>query len=353
MNMRYFGNCPAGEVHEITLTNSRGMEAKVLSLGAALRSLVLSDESGRKRDVVLGFDSAEEYFFSGTYFGATVGRFCNRIAGAAFDLDGKHYTLPANDGPNQLHGGPIGFSRQVWLALPVSENEARFRLFSPDGDMGFPGNVSAQVTYRLTEDSLVIEYEAETDAPTLLNLTNHSYFNLEGHASGLVGAHRLQLFAESYTPADAALIPTGEIRPVEGSILDLRTEKAVSELITAPELSATGGLDHNFVLSGSADLPAARLTSPDGVLSMEVFTDCPGVQVYTAAGLGPVSGKDGVIYEDHQGICLETQGFPDAVHHANFPSTVLRPGEVWHSRTEYRFHGVSKIRRRRAAMLWV
>jgi aldose 1-epimerase len=353
MSMRYFGNCPAGEVHELTLSNGRGLEAKLLTLGAVIRSLNVWDEAGRKRDVVLGYDTAEEYFSGDSYFGAAVGRFCNRIAGAAFDLDGKHYELPANEGKNQLHGGPGGFSYQIWTPLPVSESEARLRLYSPDGDMGFPGNLSAEVTYRLTEDSLVIEYKAETDAPTVLNLTNHSYFNLAGHASGSIGQHRLWLNADRYTPADEALIPTGEIRPVTGSLLDYTREKPLEEALAAAEFGRTHGLDHNFVLSGDVDVPAARLTEPDGRLSMEVFTDRPAVQVYTAGGLGPVPGKEGAVYEEHQGICLETQDFPDAVHHENFPSAVLRPGEAWHSRTVYRFQGISQIRRRRAKLLWV
>ncbi|MBO4873218.1 MAG: galactose mutarotase [Lachnospiraceae bacterium] len=351
MSMQYFGSCPAGEVHELTISNGRGLEAKVLSLGATLRSLLVTDESGRRRDVVLGYDSAEEYFFGEAYFGATVGRFCNRIAAPGFELDGKCFVLPPNEGKNQLHGGPFGFSRQIWTPLPAGEDRAVFRLISPDGDMGFPGNLMVQVTYRLTEESLVIEYEAETDAPTVLNLTNHSYFNLSGHESGSVGGHRLKLTADFFTPTDEQMIPTGEIRPVSGSVLDLRTEKTVGELISAPELKTTQGLDHNFVLSGSDAVPAAWLKAPDGTLSAEVYTDRPAIQVYTAGFLGNVPGKNGAVYADHQGICLETQGFPDAVHHPNFPSPVLRAGEVWRSRTEYRFRGASRVRRRKAVMI--
>ena len=353
MSMHYFGSVPMGDVYEVTITNGRGMEAKILSLGAALRSLILTDENGEKRDVVLGYDLAEAYLYSSTYFGATVGRFCNRIGGAAFDLDGRRCELPANEGKNQLHGGPAGFSRQLWTPLPVSESEAIFRLFSPDGDMGFPGNVNVQVTYRLTGDSLELEYQADTDAPTVLNLTNHSYFNLSGHASGSIGKHRLQLAAEAYTPTDAGLIPTGEIRPVAGSILDLKEGKELENLLSAPELSATGGLDHNFVLSGNPDSPAAQLSAADSPLRLTLYTDQPGVQVYTAGGLGMEPGKDGAVYQAHQGICLETQGFPDAMHHENFPSVVLRPGGGWKSRTVYSFQGVSQIRRRKAKLLWV
>ena len=351
MNMRLFGSLDCGDVYELTLTNGRGMEAKILSLGAALRSLTVTDEAGRKRDVVLGYDTAEEYFFGDSYFGATVGRFANRIAGARFTLDGKEYRLPANEGANQLHGGPFGFTRQLWTAVPLNDSEAVFRLVSPDGDMGFPGTLSLEVGYQLTEDSLVIRDQAETDAPTVLNLTNHSYFNLNGHDSGSTAEHVLWLNAGAYTPTDEQLIPTGEIRSVSGTALDLREEKRLGELLSDPVFQRTNGPDHNYVLDPGP--VQARLKEPDGTLTLEVITDQPGLQLYAAGGLSGEAGKDGAVYEAHQGICLETQGFPDAVHHGNFPSPVLRPGEIFRSQTVYRFSGISRRRRRKAALLWV
>ena len=353
MNMRSFGTTTAGEVHELTIRNAYGMEARILTLGAALRSLTVFDEEGQKRDIVLGYDTAEAYSVGSEYFGATVGRCCNRIAGPDFELDGKNYPLVLNEGGNQLHGGPFGFSRQIWMALPLGESEAAFRLYSSDGDMGFPGNVSVQVTYRLTEDSLIIEYEAESDAPTLMNLTNHSYFNLSGHDSGSVASHRLRLNADLYTPTGPDLIPSGEIRSVKGSCLDLREGRLLGEILEDAFLSATQGLDHNFVLTGDKDLPFAVLSDPEEKIVMEAFTDRPAVQIYTAGGLRDVRGKDGALYQSHQGICLETQGFPDAVHHKDFPSVVLPAGEKWHSKTQYRFKGFSRIRRKKPVMIWV
>ena len=351
MSMRYFDTIEAGDVYEVTISNGRGMEAKILSLGASLRSLTLPDMSGRIRDVVLGYDRAEDYLLSRAYFGATVGRFCNRIAGASFELDGKTVTLEPNQGKHQLHGGPFGFSRQLWTPLPVSESEVRFRLISPDGDMGFPGTLNVEVSYRLSSDALIIDYTAETDAPTVVSLTNHSYFNLRGHESGAVDAMTLRVPSEYYTPTDDALIPTGEICPVAGTSLDLREEATLGEILRRPGLEKTNGLDHNFVLgSGSAK---ACLRDPDSGLAMQVHTDRPAMQIYTAGGLGLVTGKEGVIYKNHQGICLETQGFPDAMHHDTFPSPVLRPDERWQSRTVYRFTGLGRIRRRHAAMIWM
>ena len=351
MSMRYFDSIESGDVYEITLSSGRGMEAKILSLGAALRSLSLPDMSGRIRDIVLGFDKAEEYLMSPAYFGATVGRFCGRIAGSCFELNGKTCELVPNEGNNQLHGGPFGFSRQLWTPLPVSESEVRFRLISPDGDMGYPGTVNAEVCYRLSDDSLIIDYTAETDAATVISLTNHSYFNLRGHDSGSVGSLTLRLAADRYTPTDASLIPTGEICPVEGTALDLRQETALDEILKHPQLQRTNGLDHNFVLGKES--VKARLADPESGLAMSVYTDRPAVQIYTAGALGLVTGKGGVVYKNHQGICLETQGFPDAMHHEAFPSPVLRPGERWQSRTVYRFTGLGRIRRRRAAMIWM
>ena len=352
INMRLFGQVPEGDVYEVILENRRGLRASILTLGATLRSLQVPDAEGSLRDVVLGYDTAEEYYKGDCYLGATVGRFANRIGGAAFTLNGKEYRLTANEGKNQLHGGPDGFFRRLWTPIVKSGTEALFRLTSPDGDMGFPGQVEAEVCYRLEGNVLRISYRASCTEATPFSLTNHSYFNLAGHAAGPVDGHRLTLRADHYTPTDAEMIPTGEIRPVDGTPLDLRESVALGTLWDVPDLARTCGLDHNFVLQ-PGDGPAAVLSEPGSGLSLEVYTDRPAIQIYTAGFLAQAPGKDGAPYGPHHAVCLETQAFPDAVNHANFPSCILQPGEVWESETVYRFEGAGLAKGRRAQMIYM
>lgn len=351
MNMRYAGQVPEGEVYEIILKNRRGFECRVLSLGASLKSLLVPDKTGALRDVALGFDTPEEYLVSPAYLGATVGRFANRIAGAAFEWQGKRYRLEANEGKNQLHGGPAGFSRRLWTPVVLSDQEALFRLMSPDGDMGFPGEVEVEVFYHLEGSALRISYRARTNQATPLSLTNHTYFNLAGHKSGSVGGHSLQLSASRYTPADKELIPDGSIQSTKGTILDFSRPVLLEGILQSEELAATGGLDHNFVLDGGEG-PAAVLTEPESGLELEVYTDRPALQVYTAGALGSITGKEGAVYYPHQGICLETQAFPDAVHHPDFPGCILEAGELWESETLFRFNGSGIAGQRRAQMIY-
>ncbi len=348
--MRFFGSLPEGDAAEITLSGPGGMEARILSLGAALRSLKVPCADGLMRDIVLGYDTAEEYRNGRAYFGATVGRVCNRIGGASFELDGRTWRLDANEGPNQLHGGTAGFSHRIWTPIVLGEAEALFRLESPDGEMGFPGNVSAEVRYRLTEDALSIRYRAQSDRNTLLSLTNHTYFNLAGHDAGPVTEHFLQAAADFYTPTGPGLIPTGEILPVEGSWLDLREPRRIGDLLESPEGQASGGLDHNFVLRAGREIRAV-LAAPDRSLSLEVLTDRPGMQIYTAGGLSNEKGKNGAVYGKYQAVCLETQDFPDAVHHPGFPSVVLKAGRLWESETVYRIRGIGKKPRSRKGII--
>ena len=327
------------------------MQAEIISLGASLRRWQVPCADGTVRDIVLGYETAEEYRDRRTYFGSTVGRFCNRIAGAAFELDGTRWKLDPNEGKNQLHGGPIGFSHRIWTPIVLSESEALFRLESPDGEMGFPGNVSAEVRYALTDDdALSIRYRAQSDRKTVLSLTNHSYFNLAGHDSGPVTEHFLKTAADAYTPAGSELIPTGEIRRLDGSWLDFRAERCLGDVLGSPEGWAAGGLDHNFVLQTEAEVKAV-LTAPDRSLSLEVLTDRPAMQIYTAGGLSGESGKEGAVYRKYQAVCLETQGFPDAVHHKHFPSAVLEAGQLWESETIYRIRGAGKLPLKRKGVI--
>lgn len=352
MNMRLFGQVPEGDVYEVTLENRRGLKASVLTLGATLRSLQVPDADGELRDVVLGYDTAGEYWQGDCFLGATVGRFANRIGGAAFALDGKEYRLVPNEGKNQLHGGPEGFHRRLWTPIVKSGTEALFRLTSPDGDMGFPGQAEAEVCYQLEGNALRISYRVSCTEATPVSLTNHSYFNLAGHAAGPVDDHRLMLRADAYTPSDEEMIPTGEIRPAEGTPLDLREPVRLGSLWDLPELARTRGLDHNFVLHGGEG-PAAVLTDPEGRLSLEVYTDRPAIQVYTAGFLKEGPGKDGAHYGPHHAVCLETQAFPDAVNRPEFPSCILRPGGTWESETVYRFEGAGIAKGRRAQMIYL
>lgn len=341
------GQMPDGQaITAYTLKNNK-VSVRILDLGATIQSLTTLDRDDVAADIVLGFDNAADYLKPGPYFGATVGRYANRIAGGRFSLDGKSYVLPINNEPNSLHGGVAGFDKKLWTAKSMKpqrkgESSIQFVLISPDGDEGYPGELRTTVTYTLTrDDSLRIEYEAITDQPTVLNLTNHSYFNLTGDpAANTVERHVVTIDADAYTPGNAVQIPTGEIKPVAGTPFDFRTPRGVGD-----RLPQTGGdpagYDHNYVLNGG-DTETPRLvataTDPGNGRSMEVWTTEPGLQFYTGNFLdGMTAGKNGVKYSRHSGLCFETQHFPDSPNQSKFPSTALRPGEVFRSTTIYKF----------------
>ena len=336
-----FGTTRDGrDVELLVLTNACGMRAAVMTYGATLVELRTADRLGRCSDVVLGFDTLAGYEQADNpYFGATCGRVANRIAGGQFDLDGRTYTLARNNGPNHLHGGVRGFDKVVWKAeaLQTPAGPAvRFRYVSPDMEEGYPGTLSAALTYTLTNDNeLVLDYEATTDKPTLVNLTHHSYFNLAGEGCGDILAHELTIHASSHTPVDDTLIPTGQIAPVAGTPMDFTMPTPVGSRIA----QVPGGYDHNYVLDGGGKgmAPAAVLRDPVSGRKLELLTTEPGVQLYTGNFLAGVKGKRGHVYDRHAGLCLETQHFPDSIHHPEFPTVVLRPGGRYTSRTVHRF----------------
>jgi aldose 1-epimerase len=338
-----FGKTSDGTPVELyTLTNGK-ITAKVMTYGAILTELIVPDRTGKPADVVLGFDTLEGYLAGHPYFGATVGRVANRIAGGKFTLDGKEYKLAVNNGPNSLHGGIKAFDKVVWKAEDVSGPAGaavKFTYKSPDGEEGYPGNLDVAVTYTVTDQNEVkLDYKATTDKATPVVLTNHSYFNLAGPASGTILDHELMLNAENYTPGDETMIPTGSIAPVKGTPLDFTTSTSIGARI-AQIKGDPGGYDNNYVIDNDAKLPnvAARAYDPKTGRVMEVLTTEPGVQLYTSNFLdGKTKGKGGVVYKKNQAFCLETQHFPDSVHHANFPSTILRPGQTYTQTTIYRF----------------
>jgi len=337
------------EVAEIRLTNRSGTEASILNLGATLRACVVADASGRFDDIVLGFDNAEQYLHGREYFGATVGRYANRIAHGRFSIGGERYQLALNGGPHAEHGGEEGFHRRLWsIEGTDTANGAavRLRLVSPEGDQGFPGELTVNLKYTLTDDDeLWMDYRATTTAATVLNLTNHTYWSLAGAADALLA--KLSVEADAYTPVDASLIPTGEIRPVAGTAFDFRAPQIISSRIrdgSESQLVFGCGYDHNFVLRGESGRLrlAARLDDPRSGRVVELLTTEPGLHVYSGNFLsGAVLGKGGRLYRQGDGIALETQHFPDSPNHPQFPSTILEPGRVWSSTTVYRFNRMS------------
>jgi aldose 1-epimerase len=340
---RAFGKADGVPVDLYVLTNAGGMTAKIITYGGIVTELRTPDKGGKMANVVLGFDDLDGYLAGHPYFGALIGRVGNRIAGAKFTLDGREYKLAANNGPNSLHGGKKGFDKVVWTAEPIKPPgavEVRLTYRSPDGEEGYPGNLSATVTYSLTNDNeLRIDYTATTDKATPVNLTHHGYFNLAGPASGTILGHELMIDAEEYTPTDDTLIPTGKIAPVKGTPLDFTKPTAIGARIDQLK-GDPGGYDHNYVLRGGGKklALAARVHEPKTGRVMEVYTTEPGLQFYTGNFLdGKQKGHGGVVYRKHQGFCLEAQHFPDAVHHANFPSIILRPGKTYTQTTVYKF----------------
>ncbi|WP_421556661.1 aldose epimerase family protein [Pseudomonas kitaguniensis] len=337
-------------VEQYVLRNSHGMQATVITYGGVLQSLKVPDKNGTVEDVVLGFDDVQGYQAGTAFFGATIGRFGNRLAGGAFELDGKRYQVPLNDGPNSLHGGAQGFDKHVWQAEPVKGKDSvgvKLSYLSKDGEMGFPGNLKTEVTYSLNDkNELHIDYTATTDKPTVLNLTNHSYFNLAGAGNGDILKQVATLHASHYTPVNATLIPTGELAPVKGTPMDFLTPTAIGQRIKDdhPQLKFAepkqGGFDFNWALDTQGNIKqlAAEVHDPASGRRLQLYTTEPGVQFYTSNFLdGTVKGKAGKTYQHWSGFTLETQHFPDAPNQPKFASTRLNPGQTYTQHTVFKF----------------
>jgi aldose 1-epimerase len=348
MEKKAFGATPDGKTADLyVLTNKNGMQVSITNYGGIVVSVKVPDRQGKLGDVVLGFDTLDGYVADKSYFGALIGRYGNRIGGAKFSIDGATYTLAKNNGENVLHGGILGFNKMLWEAGDVSTGDKpalELKYTSKDGEEGFPGNLMTTAVYTLTnKNELKIEYSATTDKKTVVNLTNHSYFNLAGPGSGDVLKCVLQLHADKFTPVDSGLIPTGELRSVEGTPFDFRKPKAIGARIDADDeqIKLGQGYDHNFVLTKdkqSGPTLAARVEEPTTGRVLEVWTTEPAVQFYTANFLdGTVHGKGGIAYGRRTAFCLETQHFPDSPNKPSFPSTLLSPGQRYHTITIYRF----------------
>ena len=343
-----FGKTPDGQPVELyVLTNKSGAEASITNYGGAVVSIKVPDRNGKLADVVIGYDTADGYVNDKSHFGGIIGRFGNRIAHAQFVLDGKTYTLAKNNGENTLHGGVKGFDKALWTAkiLPAKDGQSlELSYLSKDGDEGFPGNLKVTVAYTWTDaNALQIEYSATTDKKTVVNLTNHSYFNLAGQGSGDILGHLLVIEADKFTPVDSGLIPTGALRDVNGTPFDFRKPVAIGARIDQDDeqLKLGGGYDHNFVIRRSAGVGeslAAGVVEPASGRVLEVWTTEPGVQFYTGNFLdGKTPGKGGVTYPRRNAFCLETQHYPDSPNQPKFPSVVLKPGERYHTITTYKF----------------
>lgn len=338
-----FGTTKDGQqVKKYILENGKGMKAVVLNLGAGLAELWVPDQDGALRDVVWGYEKAEDYEVNGPDFGAIVGRSANRIGGAVITIAGKDYTLAKNNGENNLHSGPDMYFTRMWKGIVADDNKVEFSLHSPDGDQGYPGNADITVSYTLTDDGeLQIVYQGKADQDTIFNLTNHSYFNLDGQESDSVLEQKVWLDADAFTPGDAGLIPTGEIRDVTGTPMDFRTEHMIGERIDADyePLKQAGGYDHNYVLKNEGKYAlCGKLISQKSGICMEVSTDLPGIQIYSANFLeNEKGGKEGRTYGRRSAICFESQYFPDACHHENFQSPIVKAGEVYRTKTGYKF----------------
>jgi len=348
-----YGKLPDGrEVKAFTLTNGKGITAKVIEYGALLVSLEMPDPKGQKADVVLGYDTLAEWLADGSHFGASVGRFGNRIANGRFNLDGKDYALATNNFPGgipcHLHGGKVGFDKVLWTGKAVQrkgahgpESGVELTRLSPDGEEGYPGNLKTQITYWLSEaNELIWDVKATTDKATILNIANHTYWNLTGNPTASILGHILTLPADRYLPTNAGLIPTGKLEPVAGTPMDFRKPTPIGERVNADfqALKLGGGYDHCWVLNGKGLRTAAKLKDPVSGRSLEILTNQPGVQFYTGNFLdGKVAGKGGVKYAFRTALCLETEGFPDAPNQPSFPSAVLRPGQTYKHTMVVRF----------------
>lgn len=336
-----FGTEEGKTVFLYTMRNGNGMEVSVSDYGASLVCVRVPLQNGELCDVVLGYDDAAGYRNDTVFLGATVGRCANRIKGASVEINGIEYQLDKNDNGNNLHSGISYYQKRVWDVKENDDSHVTFCLHSPDGDQGYPGALDMYVTYSLDEQNMIlIQYRAVPDQDTIINMTNHSYFNLNGHASGTVLEHTVKLEADCFTPADSQSIPTGEILPVDGTPMDFREGKRLGEEIDAvyEPLVFGGGYDHNWVLKNEGRFDkVAEVTADKTGLKMEVYTDRPGVQMYTANFLSGEEGKGGAVYERRSAVCLETQFFPDAIHQEQFPGPICRAGEVYETKTGYRF----------------
>ena len=350
-----FGETAAGEaVEEYTLTNANGMQVKILTYGGTLRQVIVPDRDGNLANVNLGFDNMADYEALSPYFGTITGRYANRIALGTFSIDGETFTLPINNDPNSLHGGDVGFDKVVWTAEEVESDEGlavQFTYLSPDGDQGYPGNLETTVTYTLTDDNeILMDYVATTDAPTVVNLTNHAYWNLKGEGMGTIDDHVLMIAADNYTPVDPTLIPTGEIAPVADTPFDFTMPMVIGERNRSDheQIVIGRGYDHNWVLNREHSAPdawdddswmmAARLSEPSTGRVLEVWTEEPGIQFYAGNFLdGTIYGQADLAFRQGDGIALETQIFPDSPNQEGFPNAVLRPGETYETRTSYKF----------------
>jgi len=333
-----FGTLGDREVYAYTLDNGRGLRAEILNYGGILRRLIYKGV-----DVVLGYNTFAEYPGNPTYFGALVGRNANRIADAVFTLNGQTYTLCQNDGKNNLHGGEVGFDKKIWDVTVADgvEPSLLLSLVSPDGEEGFPGTVTVQVTYTLTADnSLKIHYTGEADRDTVLNLTNHAYFNLNGHGSGAVSGHTLFMESDFYTPNSDDCIPTGEVHRTSGTPFDFSSPARLEERLFAdfPQVRKFRGFDHNFILNGRGYRKVARFTGDKTGIAMDIYTDRVGMQVYSGNMITEgLAGKDGEVYGPYSGVCFETQMFPNAPRFSHFPDTLLKKGEKYDTVTAYQF----------------
>jgi len=342
MKVTDFGATVKGDETKLyTLTNKNGMEIAVSDYGATLVQVIVPDKEGKPCDVVLGYDEAAGYEEGDLFFGAIVGRSANRIGGASFELNGVTYQLEKNDNGNNLHSGMDFYNQRMWKVKETADDYITFELDSPDGDQGYPGAVHIEVTYTLAEDNAVkIAYHAVPDADTLINMTNHSYFNMDGHASGDVLDQEVWIDADAFTRADAESIPTGEITPVEGTPMDFRAKKAIGKEIETDyeALNFGKGYDHNWVLNNKGEFAkVAEMSSEESGITMEVYTDLPGMQLYTGNFIVDAKGKGGAHYHKRQAACFETQFFPDAIHKENFAGPVCKKGETYETTTMYKF----------------
>ncbi|ESO83566.1 hypothetical protein LOTGIDRAFT_236572 [Lottia gigantea] len=337
ISQELFGKTANGrDVSRFILSNNNGLTIKILDYGGIITDILLPDNNGKSNDICLGFDDMEGYLTRSPYFGALIGRYANRIAGASFELDGKTYKLAANNGPNALHGGIVGFDKVLWTAT-IDNDKLLLKYISADGEEGYPGELTVTVIYELTADNeLKLDYKATTTKATPVNLTNHTYFNLAGHESNNLNDHVITIPGHSYTVLDENTIPTGEIRPVDGTLLDLRQPVRLGDVLE--KVNNGLGFDNNFHLPSVEGMQfGARIEHPPSGRYIECYTTEPGMQFYTCKNLKDTKGKNGVVYKRFGGFCLEAQHYPDSLHHANFPNTILREGDTYKQKTVYKF----------------